>query len=42
MPVSERDAERRAKLLALLIDHDANDPDALLRKIEALYGKRPT
>lgn len=31
--------ERRRKLLDLLAEHDANDPDALARKIEALYGK---
>jgi hypothetical protein len=32
-------AERRQKLLDLLLDHDARDADLLVRKIERLYGK---
>lgn len=39
MPVIERDKERRAKLLALLMDHDARDADILMQKIERLYGR---
>lgn len=37
MDLLERDRRRRHKLHDLLIDHDATDPDVLVRKIEALY-----